>query len=816
MKFLEGKPLVFRGDRLLVFEPTRVLGLRAWPDPATLTGPDEESCRLPCDLRVGLAEIEELANSGRADAAVACTALLESLPAELRPVLENLPEHAWRLLSLVWGGQGAPELVKSNLGLAFAIACRTELKTRLDGEGWLSAGELLAMKRKHAAGWLELPPNEGAVKTLARLAPEATRVPEIRRIRTLLISGDPRAQKKLAHLPRINVDVLEILSDPELEKLVGVRLLEEICGSRSSEAHVADRVRRVKLGFGAHVAPRKSIDFPVLSSLAELARTSAEVDEVARKVAKLRSTNDARLAFPAPPIPGNEYIQPLDSVEALIDEGVAQENCAGDYARFVRSGSLYVYRVLEPERCTLSITRFENRWLIDQLRRRRNLTPESPATRRIVERWIKDHAQRTVILGSGDSGVSADLLPAPPVPWSVPPRRSDASDLLDKPLRFDRGRLLISDGFRALSLRAWPNPKITDVSGSKEQPVDLALGLAAIDERARGDGPGAAECRALLERIPAKVRVVVVRFEDEGWLLLAGVFSAPKLLETLKSEPALGFAIACRARLSGGRSGLADEPVEVLLSKPRPVILERLGLSAKVAALLGRVAHDAITVENLGKLTRLATAEGRVAFMLEQARRINRSVLELLSDERTSALIDPSFLAEASEDSRGRVGERVRALLRESTISSPNQALPLLRRLEDLDRWQGRLEAGSRERVVRANAAGLRFPHPPFPGNGTIEPLETMEAFLAAVDADQLKWAIAQGGSVASGLSYVYRMNVVRDRLVILYRGENTWRLTRLLGRGMERWTEPSRREESVLVRWLRVHGIGNALFQWR
>jgi hypothetical protein len=101
----------------------------------------------------------------------------------------------------------------------------------------------------------------------------------------------------------------------------------------------------------------------------------------------------ARLAgrpFPAPPLPGNGNIEPLTSVDALIDEGIEQKNCAGDYGRRVIFGALYLYRVMLPDRATLSIQAVSGRWRIDQLRSKCN-GPVKDRTRQIVERWLHEN-----------------------------------------------------------------------------------------------------------------------------------------------------------------------------------------------------------------------------------------------------------------------------------------------------------------------------------------------------------------------------------------------------------------------------------------
>lgn len=94
--------------------------------------------------------------------------------------------------------------------------------------------------------------------------------------------------------------------------------------------------------------------------------------------------------FPAfPPVPPVRAIEPLTSVEALEEEGRAQDNCVAAYAKRIAQGSTYIYRVLWPERATLSLVRDEaGNWARGELEIRGNV-PASPKTARFVDEWLR-------------------------------------------------------------------------------------------------------------------------------------------------------------------------------------------------------------------------------------------------------------------------------------------------------------------------------------------------------------------------------------------------------------------------------------------
>lgn len=85
-------------------------------------------------------------------------------------------------------------------------------------------------------------------------------------------------------------------------------------------------------------------------------------------------------------VPGD--IVPLTSDEELRSEGKLQHNCVGTLSEGVRNGYSYYYRVLQPERATLSITKgSDGCWWRAQLKLDRN-KPPGVATINKVEGWL--------------------------------------------------------------------------------------------------------------------------------------------------------------------------------------------------------------------------------------------------------------------------------------------------------------------------------------------------------------------------------------------------------------------------------------------
>src|SRR5262249_8341668 len=128
---------------------------------------------------------------------------------------------------------------------------------------------------------------------------------------------------------------------------------------------------------------------PKIQSIARLREMHEEVS-----TEYLRRENPQLRAFrlPNPPLPGTPEIVPIRTLEELIAEGREQNNCVATYAQRVQHRGVFIYRVLKPERATLSIVQSsDGDWQVGELKRRSN-HEASALTWALVESWLDEYA----------------------------------------------------------------------------------------------------------------------------------------------------------------------------------------------------------------------------------------------------------------------------------------------------------------------------------------------------------------------------------------------------------------------------------------
>jgi len=237
-------------------------------------------------------------------------------------------------------------------------------------------------KQRRLLGWLGFPATEPVRRVLARIEPTAINVAGLLLLRKALARVD--VPPRLAHAPRINADLL-LLAGHGLLDALSASLFEAVSEREGHEAASSTSDLIVSTAaLWSRVRPGESR--PVFQSSEHVRAIRRELMAERRKspVSSRKST------FPPPPVPGTADIQPLTSRRMLDDEGHEQRNCVATYWVKATAGRVAIYRVLSPERCTLSLVKSGGRWVVRELKAAGNQEVR-PETRAAVRAWLRSH-----------------------------------------------------------------------------------------------------------------------------------------------------------------------------------------------------------------------------------------------------------------------------------------------------------------------------------------------------------------------------------------------------------------------------------------
>ncbi len=276
-------------------------------------------------------------------------AWLDTIPSDINHQIDFFGAHKFFVLKLVAQWQEARDLFFSNPVLLWYWVdfC---IDHKLDQE---TARAMLSMKQHQilaAMGYSE-------TKSLNRLL-KKIKVDSIQRYfasKLLAIMTKPDFLKTLRHIPELNQrHIDELIAMPELihSQLLNVLADTECRWARARLMNMILDCQRMDLRLNRELAH--------CNTVGELERIHDRVvalrnENYINRMEVLRDEDGNPLPFPEPPHPGNDWIKPVLTSDALIDEGRSMKHCVGAYVRNVQSGTHYIYHMDEPERLTISI-----------------------------------------------------------------------------------------------------------------------------------------------------------------------------------------------------------------------------------------------------------------------------------------------------------------------------------------------------------------------------------------------------------------------------------------------------------------------------
>jgi hypothetical protein len=300
------------------------------------------------------------------------------VPRRLAALVAPYPDGHWSLLSwLARAGVFGDDLLVANACLAFMLASAPSFEPR-PGRAHPAWASRPYGPQKGLLGQLGFPPTEQMRRVVQKVVHSTVSVPRLLSLRAAL-RADSKVLSRLSHVDRINANVLVAAAGAGLQ--VAPSLYAQLADASQDDPTaplgnaISDTIRGWRL-----LHPRGAL--PTFTRVAHIQRLHEQVVEDLKHY-----TGRARAAdFPAGP-PGTEAIVPLLSTADLILEGRAQHNCVASYASLARRGQVALYRVLAPERATLSLSRQGGRWWISELKGPCN-AKVSHHTRDAVRQWL--------------------------------------------------------------------------------------------------------------------------------------------------------------------------------------------------------------------------------------------------------------------------------------------------------------------------------------------------------------------------------------------------------------------------------------------
>jgi len=313
-----------------------------------------------------------------------------TIPIEVRNIIARYRDRHWHLLALIARcGPAAFDLATTNPALAFALASNWVFHKPPVQRPLRSARALLkkGKKQRDIAGWLGFPETESARKILKKVPHSSITISSLLYLRDGM--KDQNVLKTLQHLKRINLGVIRIITDLELRPYASFNLLDEVSQSKGENSYPGTAYLLKDVMDMIEIVYQNRRRMPVIKSITQLGiMHDSLVDEIAMNVP---IDNEHYQEFPPPPIEGNEFIRPITTMEELLEESKVQHNCVASYGRRIAvEQNTYIYKVLEPERCTLSIIRKGDIWVLSELRKAHNKMP-AEGTVRVVERWLAEN-----------------------------------------------------------------------------------------------------------------------------------------------------------------------------------------------------------------------------------------------------------------------------------------------------------------------------------------------------------------------------------------------------------------------------------------
>ena len=309
--------------------------------------------------------------------------LRQTIPYPFAAALAPFQSCQWNPLVFLHFDRNFYDLLKSSPALAYYLANDRDVSLRIYRERQSFLPKLIGAKQVDLLDYVGLGCTKQMVGIIKKIRPESADMDNVRELQK--VRRIPAALKVLSHLESINMGVLALVAEGDrIMRHLTPTFLSDVSQERPSHYSAAiyglfsecQRMHRL-------LHPRQS--FPRMASLAKFREYYDELAAVLTNPGVAPPASWATL--PPPPMGDSEEIQAIQTHRELWEEGRQQHNCVATYVGRVTSGSIYIYRVLKPQRATLAIVRQRDRWHIEEIKGTCN-QPVSQATFQSVKAWL--------------------------------------------------------------------------------------------------------------------------------------------------------------------------------------------------------------------------------------------------------------------------------------------------------------------------------------------------------------------------------------------------------------------------------------------
>lgn len=283
------------------------------------------------------------------------------IPEEIYELVCNFRESQWEIIkAILINGENILQLLKTSPIIAFLLINLRNLNPSFHLANNMDyVSNLVLDKQKEILVNAKLPGTQRMVKLLSKFEPEAISIQNLILLSQITQLGSEVKEtlyKFLSHEEKIKDSLFsQKIVEPLLFIVLTPKAIREFIALEDNVG-VLETLRKIYFIMQAVPSP-----LPKLKSI-------QNIEESLRKYKLIYARYLAKVDFyPPPPIPGNEFIIPIQTRSELKSWAMRQQNCIRTYHSKIKKGNDYLYKViLDNEEATLHLEKRVN-WFIKEL-----------------------------------------------------------------------------------------------------------------------------------------------------------------------------------------------------------------------------------------------------------------------------------------------------------------------------------------------------------------------------------------------------------------------------------------------------------------